>query len=399
MSGITNFTKSLLQLVCLMLLASSFATLSATEKTVKVKAGQGLASQQADKSEQSIESRHSELSTMKSFIGDAPKSSYKDISSPSLFAEKEAAKSDQTKISAQKQLRDENITAPLKSSSFYFDRVNVYMNVDLDNDGYYSDFTVNFDADTDYHSATVYALLYLSFEGGPWELYYTTDYFVIDGYSAYDDFNVSTLLTSGYPPGRYDILIDLYDEYDHTLVATISPEDTYELAEYYLEDSSYETNSGQYGGFSIFDASITLLTDNDNDGFYQSFSLQFDADVDSGDALVYAEIWVRDSYGDWQQDYVTEDFWLEGYSTLDTYILETRWEEGYSSGYYDFRIEIYDAYDGTFLTSSSELNEYLYEVPLEDASSDYHSGGSGGGTYVATSVSIGVAGAGGMDWL
>ncbi|MFT5521148.1 MAG: putative membrane protein YgcG, partial [Enterobacterales bacterium] len=198
--------------------------------------------------------------------------------------------------------------------------------------------------------------------------------------------------------GSYDILIDLYDAYDDNLAATISSDTNYELAEHYLEDITYENSTGSSTDFSIFSASLSLLSDNDNDGFYQSFSLQFDADVSSGKAYVYAEIWIRDSSGNWERDFVTEDYLLEGNSTLDTYILETVWESGYSTGYYDFRVEIYDA-DSFALVATSEAQDYeLGAVPLEDASQDIiaNSGGTGGSNNGGntTSTSHGSGGGG-----
>ena len=297
------------------------------------------------------------------------------------------------------QKRENNPAVNAQNHDFNIASTSVTMNSDLDGDGYYSEFSVNFDADTIYNSATVYAYLYLSFEGGPWELYYSTDYFTITGNSYFDDYTVKTLLSNGFPPGSYDILIDLYDAYDDSIVATISAYDSYELSNHYLEDTSFEGPS-VYSDFSIFNASITLLDDLDNDGFYQSFSLQFDADVTSGSALIYAEIWIKDSTGIWEHDFTTEDFVIDGNSTLDTYILETVLESGYSAGYYDYSIEIFDAQSGELLTTSENLAHELYNVPLEDATSDLkfdHSGITD--MEPISTISQGSGGAGSMGLL
>jgi len=401
MSGITKYTKQsqlFLSLIALVinysfLIADDRAGEEVIEKKVKVKSSQ---SRKGD-SKQATAAAVNKQSIMMI----ERSSSYKDISDPGLMLEKRTSEKSPKVVKKQTQLRDENLPNQLKSSEFFFSSAYATMDFDADGDGYYSEFTVNFDADTNYNHATVYAQLYLSFEGGPWELYYSTNNFQLDDWSSYDDYSVSTILTSGFPPGSYDILVDLYDEYDNTLVATISAYDTYDLAEYYLEDISYEDSSATSSIFSIFDASIVLLNDNDNDGFYQSFSLQFDADVKSGQALVYGEIWVMDSSGNWLMDHATDNFIIEGYSTLDTYILETVWESGYNTGYYDFRIEIYDAYSNLLLTTSEAQSFQLSDVPLEAATADVvvSTGGGNVGGGSSSSVSHGSGGGGSMGVL
>ena len=373
-------------------------SMNATEKTVKVKEGQ---SKVQDKG--SLSNKVKGLTSyVESVINIERQANYKDVSDPGLAIEKSTQKVLE-KVVQQPQYRDANLATSLKSSEFFFSSTYVTMDYDQDGDGYYSEFSVNFDADTNYNSATVHAQLYLSFDGGPWQLYYTTNYFDLDGWSSNDDYTVQTILTSGFPPGSYDILIDLYDQYDGALVATISSYDTYELAQHYLEDANYDDSQSTNSAFSIFDASITLLSDNDNDGFYQSFSLEFDADIDSGSATVYAEIWVKDSSGNWTLDFTTSDFIIEGYSTLDTYILETVWQDGYSTGYYDFRVEIYDVISGVLLTTSDDQSYELSSVPLEDAGLDIQSntgaGTAGNNTGSSTSVSLGAGGAGSMGLL
>ena len=377
-----------------------FGTLSITaaDKTVKVTAGQ-LGGQEKSAAFNKMKNQNINV---QSVINTERQANYKDVSDPALLVEKATSQKTTSKVDKQPQYRDSNLATHLKSSEFFFSSAYVYMDYDQDGDGYYSEFAVNFDADTNYNNATVHAQLYLSFEGGPWELYFTTNYFDLAGWSSTDDYTVQTLLTSGFPPGSYDILIDLYDQYDGSLVATISSYDTYELAEHYLEDTSYDDSQSTNSAFSIYDASITLLSDNDNDGFYQSFSLQFDADVESGSETVYAEIWVKDSGGNWTLDFTTADFIIEGYSTLDTYILETVWQSGYSTGYYDFRVEIYDAYTDVLLTTSDEHSYQLSAVPLEDAGLDIqaNSGGStGGNSGDSISISAGSGGAGSMGLL
>jgi len=81
---------------------------------------------------------------------------------------------------------------------------------DLDGDGYHHALNVIFDVDVDYDGATLYAKLFLSREGGPWIQYNTTDLFGIFENDIEDEYEVTTELIDGYPPGYYAILIEIY---------------------------------------------------------------------------------------------------------------------------------------------------------------------------------------------
>lgn len=122
--------------------------------------------------------------------------------------------------------------------NFWFYDVDVELFSDFDRDGYYFGVDLLFDADTTYAVADVYAVLYLSYEYGPWEEYAATDDFTLFGATSSDDYIVETELVSGYPTGNYDILIELFDAYDGTYLASIGPDETSELAILPLEDST-----------------------------------------------------------------------------------------------------------------------------------------------------------------
>lgn len=122
------------------------------------------------------------------------------------------------------------------SEEFWFFHADVQLFNDDDHDGYYHGIDVLFDADTIFETADVYAVLYLSYEGGPWNEYAVTDTFRIFGATSDDEYVVVTELTSGYPRGNYDLLIDLYDTWDGRLVATLGPEDSSALSYLPLED-------------------------------------------------------------------------------------------------------------------------------------------------------------------
>ena len=148
------------------------------------------------------------------------------------------------KTSAIEQRRAAGSQAPTLNTDFWFYDAFVTLFSDADRDGYFTGIELEFDADTIYAAADVYAVVYLSYEYGPWNEYAATDDFTIFGTSATDEYVIETDLVSGYPTGDYDILIELYDTFDGYLVASFGPEDSPDLSLLPLEDFSYDTPAG-----------------------------------------------------------------------------------------------------------------------------------------------------------
>ncbi len=125
-----------------------------------------------------------------------------------------------------------------KSSSldFWFYEADVILYNDDDNDGFYHGIDLLFDVDTNFLSADIFAVLYLSFEGGPWNEYAATEDFTIFGSSGGDEYVIETELMSGYLTGSYDLLIEVFDAYDGTYLTSFGPDETSELAYLPLED-------------------------------------------------------------------------------------------------------------------------------------------------------------------
>jgi hypothetical protein len=136
------------------------------------------------------------------------------------------------------------VAAQAGDPNIWFYDVDVALFSDLDRDGYYTGIDLLFDADTSYVAVDVYAVLYLSYEYGPWNEYAATDDFTLFGSTSADDYIVETELVSGYPTGNYDILIELFDAYDGTYLASFGPEDTSELALLPLEDTTLDAVTG-----------------------------------------------------------------------------------------------------------------------------------------------------------
>lgn len=124
--------------------------------------------------------------------------------------------------------------APRNDFWVYYADVELFYDDDLD--GYFYGIDVLFDVDTLYEVADVYAVLYLSFEGGPWNEYAATDDFSIFGATSEDEYVVVTELDSGYPTGSYDLLIEIYDAFDGAFLTSLGPADTSELSLLPLED-------------------------------------------------------------------------------------------------------------------------------------------------------------------
>ena len=126
--------------------------------------------------------------------------------------------------------------AKAQNNDFWIYAADVVLFGDDDNDGYFYGIDLLFDADTIYSSAFVYAVLYLSFDGGPWNEYTVTEDFRIDGATADDEYVVVTELQSGYPTGSYDLLIELFDADTGEFLTDYGPELNSDLGFLPVED-------------------------------------------------------------------------------------------------------------------------------------------------------------------
>ncbi len=146
---------------------------------------------------------------------------------------------EKTRSGAQSKTSSGVSMSPIADFWFYLADVELYG--DSDRDGYYSGIDLLFDVDTYYAVADIYAVAYLSYEGGPWQEYAVTEDFTIFGSSGTDDYVIVTDLVSGYPRGDYDILIEVFDADTSEFLAYFGPEDTSELAFLPLEDLDRDT--------------------------------------------------------------------------------------------------------------------------------------------------------------
>lgn len=122
------------------------------------------------------------------------------------------------------------------SSAFWFYSADVILFGDDDHDGYFFGIDLLFDVDTAWSVFDVYAVTYLSLEGGPWNEYAITDDFTLFETSADDEYNIVTELESGYPRGSYDLLIEIFDAQTGEFLVGFGPEESSELGFLPLED-------------------------------------------------------------------------------------------------------------------------------------------------------------------
>jgi hypothetical protein len=110
---------------------------------------------------------------------------------------------------------------------------------DTDRDGYFNHFSVEFDADTQFSSAEVYARLYLG-KDEVFKEYHTTSNFNIFSDNSNDSFVVESELLNGFSSAEYEVLIELYDAYSDELVAVFDGNDDADLYLLSLESKEYE---------------------------------------------------------------------------------------------------------------------------------------------------------------
>jgi len=85
---------------------------------------------------------------------------------------------------------------------------------DADRDGFFSEFSINLDADTSYQDARVYARILLREGEQDYELFHTSQIFDLNSYSLGDAYRIEGKLVSNYPAAYYDVQVDLFDAYD-----------------------------------------------------------------------------------------------------------------------------------------------------------------------------------------
>ncbi|TPH15850.1 choice-of-anchor H family protein [Litorilituus lipolyticus] len=173
------------------------------------------------------------------------------------------------------------------------------------------------------------------------------------------------------------------------------------MESHYTISASNSATLLHHDSYSIYDAYSFLLDDVDFDGYYQSFSITFDADFYPYSYIsyvnVYAELYLSHNGGPWVHYYSTDVFTLYGQSEEDEYEVITTLQQGFTPGSYDVLIDLYDAdYEELVVSYSADDNNSLYALPLESTEYDqvyeteviYSSGGSFNFIVILTLTSL-----------
>lgn len=124
--------------------------------------------------------------------------------------------------------------------------------------------------------------------------------------------------------------------------------------------------------FTIRDPESSLRRDRDGDQYHSEFRVNFDADVRSGDALVYALMYLRRAgEHEWYLYRETDDFWIHGESNDDDYYVTTALDAGYPTGEYDVLIDLYESGESGIVATIGPLESgALSYLPLEEIGLD-----------------------------
>ena len=128
------------------------------------------------------------------------------------------------------------------------------------------------------------------------------------------------------------------------------------------------------GSFVIYEGYSQLIEDFDSDGYYQTFSVTFDADLITynpyDEVAVYAELYLSENGGSWQHYYTTDSFVIYGEGSDDTFEVYSTLAQGFNPNHYDVLIDLYEVgYPNIVASYSSDDSNSLFALPLE--SSDY----------------------------
>lgn len=154
--------------------------------------------------------------------------------------------------------------------------------------------------------------------------------------------------------------------------------------------------SNYTGEISIFNASTELVSDFDYDGFHHRFSVSIDADTIHETSYVYAKLYLSFEGGPWNHYATSNNYHIYSDSAHDAFVIETELADGFSTGYYDVRIELYDADFGDWLLSYGPYDDSsLSNLPLEDRYYDDNYDDYVDDFYIETGVAVR---AGSMGW-
>jgi len=162
----------------------------------------------------------------------------------------------------------------------------------------------------------------------------------------------------------------LLEQADSTVITAL-PKEGFRSESGPAEKLTLTTSYMRDANFNIYNVSSNLISDMDYDGFYPRFSITIDVDTLYDSAYVYAKIYLSYEGGPWSYMASTNTYQIYSDSALDAFTIETELSNGFYAGYYDVRIELYDADYNEWLVSYGPYEDSsLNALPLEDTYND-----------------------------
>ena len=152
------------------------------------------------------------------------------------------------------------------STDVWFHSVDLTLSGDINNNGFYHQLYLQFDADTNRSSKAVFAEFSLQRDNRPEQLFHTSSIFTLYGQSRDDWFAIDTTLEANYPTDYYALIIRIYDASSGWLLAELSGYDEPVLDLLPLEDYwrdqqrvvVVESSAGSFGILMLLGLSLLL---------------------------------------------------------------------------------------------------------------------------------------------
>jgi hypothetical protein len=247
-----------------------------------------------------------------------------------------------------------------RSASFWISDAWTSLDVDVDGDGYFSEFSLSFDPDFSEGYAEVYAEVYTSFDGQDWVYLFTTNNFTIYADDSGDYYSTTIELNHDFVTGGYDIAIDLFEVGYSDVVASLDATQDADLYNLPLEDITLDQTWISY-------IATDLYSDYDNDGFYSQVTIEYDIETYDIGRQVYAEIDIINRSTGVVNTISTQDFVLDNV----TEFIDIDFDSGYLSGYYDFELYLIDSSTYQVVTDSLGGFTSMNNLPIESDNYDH----------------------------
>jgi len=238
---------------------------------------------------------------------------------------------------------------------------------DSDGDGYVSQLTVEWDANVNFGSRSVYAKVYaddwLSFER---YLGQSSTYTISGGTADWRTFSVP-VDTKNLSHGSWDFKVVLHDANSGAVLAT------WDYNRTPLDNIKVELSSEEIQSFSVFSTRISGAFDSDGDGYASQLTVEWDANVSFGSRSVYAKI-----YAD---DWLSFERYLGQSSTYTISGDTADWRtfsvpvdtKNLSHGSWDFKVVLHDANSGAVLVTWDYNRTPLDNIKVEISSEEVQS--------------------------